>query len=732
MSYVGYQPYYDSFQLSANHPLSVELSPSALLKEVVVRDERPTDAKSSQMSAITIPVESIKSVPVLFGEADVMKAVQLMPGVQSGTEGSSGMYVRGGGPDENLFLLDGVPLYNVNHLGGFFSAFNSDAIKNVTLYKGSFPAHFGGRLSSVLDITTNNGNDQQVHGGASIGLISAKVFAEGPIVKDKTTFSVSARRTYLDFVAQPIIKYYTRRRGVKTTAGYYFYDLNGKVTHKFSDRSRLFLSYYMGDDKVYGHIKTGEMTTDLPDGSSYTDRTFLDMDYKWGNIVASARWNYMLGPKLFMNVTGAYTRYSNVFTMGFQTERDFGASVDEANVEMTYKSGINDYTARVDFDFMPNPDHNVKFGTNYIHHVFQPEVAGVNYQGGSSTAAGGPSSIDTTVGGELFRADEVNLYVEDDWSVSEKVKVNGGVAMSGFAVEGTFYPSVQPRLSGRVMLADDLSLKMGYAYTTQYLHLLSNSTVSMPTDLWVPVTARIAPMNAHQVATGLFYKLKDWCDLSVEGYYKYMDNLTEYKDGASFFSGSTNWEDKVCLGEGWAYGLEFLAQRTVGKFTGWIGYTWSKSERLFDREGETLNGGEPFPAKYDRRHDVSIVLMYKWSDRFDASLSWVYNTGNVTTLSLEDYESAEGGSVSFFESRNNYRLPNYHRLDASVNFHRNFKKGSRTINVSVYNLYNRKNPYMIYESADYHYTYAGQTYRSALVQMSLFPIIPSVSYVYKF
>jgi hypothetical protein len=728
ISYMGYQAQNHHVELKGDVKLSVALEPALELEEVTITADRMSSPKVSQMSAIEVPVEQIKLVPVMFGEADVLKAIQLLPGVQSGTEGTSGIYVRGGGPDENLFLLDGIPLYNVNHLGGFFSAFNSDALKNVTLYKGSFPAHFTGRISSVLDITTNNGNDKEWHGSGSIGLLAAKVSVEGPIIKEKTTVSLSVRRTYGDALIQPTLMLAaTQVDGMKRlNAGYYFYDLNAKVTHRFSDRSRLYGTFYMGDDKVYLRTKIGESGDD-----SFSE--WLKLGYNWGNLATAVRWNYELTPKLFMNLSGSYTRYRNDLDLGSEMELHYGyhnSLTETQEIDMSYNSGIHDLTARADFDYTPTPEHSIKFGGVFTHHIFTPEVMGAKVAYSDADTA---VSQDTTFGESKVRAQEISLYVEDDWSITEALKVNAGVALSGFAVQGTFYPSVQPRVSGRFMVTDDISVKAGYSYMTQYLHLLSSSNISLPTDLWVPVTARIAPMNSHQVAMGVFYSWKSLVDFSVEGYYKSMDNLMEYKPGSSFFGTSANWEDKVCLGRGWAYGVEFLAQKSVGKITGWLGYTWSRTWRQFDE----LNGGERFPAKYDRIHDVSLTLQYRPNDRFDVGLTWVYCTGNTATLAFhrmetnaEIYSYYAVNSVDFVEQRNNYRLPAYHRMDVSFNFHRKFTHGSRTINISVYNAYNRQNPFVIYPSTQY-YSNDG-SYKTVLMQRSLFPLLPSIAYTYKF
>ena len=736
ITFVGYEPIYDTIVLKGNTVRNYDLAPSIRLKEVVVTAQRINSHESSQMSAIEMPVEQLKAVPVLFGEADIVKAIQLLPGVQSGNEGTGGMYVRGGGPDENLFLLDGIPLYNVNHLGGFFSAFNADAVKNVTLYKGSFPARFGGRLSSVLDVTTNNGNDKEIHGNASIGFISARINVEGPIVKEKTTFCLSARRTYADFLLQPLVqRLATDVDGkAKLVAGYYFYDANAKLTHKFSDKSRLYATFYMGDDDAYTKVRTE---------SSLAEDQYLDYANNWGNIVGGLRWNYVLGPKMFMNLSASYTQYSNKMRIGIEKVATLDDGSDQVStINGDYLSTIKDLTGRLDFSYTPTPDHSIQFGTYYTQHWIRPSVASASVDYFDQIQMNSAWQLDTMMQEELVPAGEIVAFAEDDWSINDIIKVNYGLHLSGFKVQNTFYPSIQPRISGRALLGENLSFKVGYAYMSQYMHLLSTTGVSLPTDLWVPSTDRIAPMTAHQMAAGLCYNTPIGIDLSVEGYYKYMHDLVEYKDGATAFGTSIGWEDLVSLGDGWTYGVEFLAQRNFGQLTGWIAYTWSRTTHLFDRPGQELNHGNPFPAKYDRRHDLSIVLTYKITDKIDVSGTWVFSTGNTATLAMEKYPVAtddpEGylnagnmsTTLSYVSSRNNFRMPNYHRADISVNFHRQFKKKNchRTINVSVYNLYNRANPYLTYTSNQYSY----QGYSKALVQLSIFPILPSVAYTLYF
>lgn len=726
ISYIGYQTEHHNVSLRGNRQLNVQLTPSVELDEVTITAKRINSPQVSQMSAIEVPVEQLKMVPVIFGETDVLKAIQLLPGVQSGTEGMSGIYVRGGGADENLFLLDGVPLYNVNHLGGFFSAFNGDAIKNVTLYKGSFPARFSGRISSVLDIATNNGNDHEWHGGTSVGLLSAKLNVEGPIIKEKTTLSVSLRRTYGDLLLQPMIMAVsaTQTEGTGTAnAGYYFYDLNAKVTHKFSDRSRLYAMWYSGDDEAYMRVRTKYYIG---------DEEHLRLGYRWGNLATSLRWNYELTPRLFMNVTGSYTRYRQRLGLGVEEKNLEEGTTYQSEAEATLHSGINDLTGRVDFDFSPSPDHTFRFGTILTHHLFRPEVQTIR----QSTT--GEADFNRTIGEKEISAGEAALYAEDDWSINDVLKINGGMVLTGFLVQQRFYPSLQPRLSGRLLINDDLSVKAGYSYMTQYMHLLSNSNISLPSDLWVPVTAHITPMTSHQVAAGVFYTWRSIIDFSIEGYYKWMNNLLEYKPGASFLGSTAGWENMVSMGRGWAYGIEFLAQKSFGQITGWFGYTWSRTMRQFDTPGEELNGGRPFPAKYDRIHDISITLQYKPNKQFDAGITWVYSTGNTATLALQQIENNNGNywdnSLDFVESRNNFRLPAYHRMDISVNFLKQKKHGIRTWNISIYNLYNRQNPFIVYPKTEYMAMSDGQSFRSftGLYQRSLFPIMPSVSYIYKF
>jgi hypothetical protein len=750
--YTGYAPNHHSFDLNKDTIINIRINESVELKElVVIGNQNNIGVKGSQMSTIDVPISLIKTVPSLFGEKDVIKALQLLPGVKAGVEGSAGLYIRGGGADENLLMLDGVPVYNVNHMFGFFSIFNADAIKNVTLYKGSFPARFGGRLSSVVDIRMKDGDNKKLHGSFSLGLISAKINLEGPIGSENTTFNISARRTYADLLAQPFLKLAIGEEGLeKTKAGYYFYDVNVKMTHKFSDKDRIYLSVYMGDDAIYTNIRQSEVKyTDASGGVNGYETNWLKMDWKWGNIISALRWNHVISNKLFMNATCSYTRYAFDLAVGNenQTVRYSPAKETFKNTTLTYNSGIEDVSAKIDFDYSLNSFNDIKFGANYTFHRFRPGVTVAEMESNTS------GSSDTVIGDQNIISHESIAYVEDNISISSTIKANIGIHYSNFFVQSHFYNSVQPRLGLRYLVNEKLSIKAGYASMSQYIHLLSNNNVSLPTDLWVPVTKRIEPMKSQQITLGTIYNLNDLVELSVEGYYKTMDNLIEYQDGASFFGSSTGWEDKVSIGRGWAYGIEFLAQKSIGKTTGWIGYTWAKSDRLFDRPKNVLNNGNVFPTKYDKRHDLSIVVSHKFSEKIDVSATWVYSSGSAGTLSTQNYLASDipgtnptssvpgdatsvdlSGSIPYISSRNNYRYEPYHRLDVSVNFNKKLKHGSRTWNISIYNIYNQLNAFLVTVKTNATYNESTKVYtkKNTLVKTSIFPIIPSVSYCYKF
>lgn len=714
-SYVGFKPQDIIINLSRDTVINLGLEPANNLAEVTITGKNSKAAlQSTQMSMTELSSNIIEKIPALFGEVDVLKALQLLPGVKSGTEGSSGIYVRGGGPDQNLILLDGVPVYNVNHLFGFFSVFNSDAIQSVKLIQGGFPARYGGRLSSVLDIRMKEGNNQKFGVEGSIGLIASRLTVEGPIVRDKSSFIVSARRTYIDVLAQPVIAFIAKRNSqAGSTGGYYFQDFTAKINHKFSDRSRLYLSAYTGRDKAY--IKTRENETDRLQK--------MDFGLGWGNLTTALRWNYVLTPKLFSNTTLTYSKYDFLTSMNAsQTVKDTlaGESV------FSYASGIRDLTAKVDFDWQPGPNHSVKFGYGHIFHQFKPGIT--VYQMDQEDLA---AKIDTTFGNRNINAQEMDLFMEDDWQIGTRLKINAGLHGAAFKVQDSTYLSLQPRISALFMVNENWSLKAAYTHMTQHIHLLTNSTIGLPTDLWVPSTALIRPQKSVQYALGSVWNFGKGYELSIEGYYKTMDNLIEYKEGSSFFALGGNWEDKLEFGRGVAYGAEFLLRKSEGNTTGWMGYTLSWSNRKF----ENIGFGEWFPYRYDRRHDISIVVNHKFNDRIDIGATWVYGSGNAVTLPVMTYSRNVWPDpnrwpfyVNVFEGRNSYRMPAYHRLDLGINFHKEKKWGTRTWSFGAYNAYNRLNPFFMTQQMLT--TQTGFQFMQ-LKEFSLFPIIPYFSYQFR-
>lgn len=765
VSYVGYEPSeVRTLQLTEDVLLNMGLRSNTRLREVsVIGHKSISGPQSAQMSAIEVPVGQIKNIPMIAGEVDILKALQLLPGVQSGSEGSAGLYVRGGGPDENLILLDGVPLYNVNHLMGFFSVFNADAVKNVTLYKGNFPSQYGGRLSSIIDVRQNDGNTEGYHGNISVGLLAAKFNIEGPIPhieenSGTTTFNVSARRTYFDLFTTPLMGAITAGRGDGIVgAGAYFYDINAKVTHTFPDQdNKLSGSFYMGDDAVYADLTY----KDRSEGEQ--EKAKFGMHMNWGNILAALNWEHRFNARIFSNTQLSFTRYRYRVNQSLNQEVISDDEKTSFEQKMGFNSSLRDLMLQTNFCWTPSTKTNLNFGAEYTYHQFRPEVTSF-FIYSTEELAGLPLQYDTTLTDGYLHGHEAAIYVEDTWTPCSWLKMNIGARASLYGIQGKVYPSIEPRVSVRALCNKDIAIKASYSYTTQYIHLLSNSSVSLPTDLWVPVTKNIAPMHSMIVAAGISYNILDQVEASLEGYYKKSVNLLEYKEGASFFGSATSWQDKVSMGDGWSYGVELLFQRKVGPVTGWLGYTWSRTMRLFDRPGEEINYGRPFHAKYDRNHDLSLTLQYEFNRRVDISGTFVYGTGTRATLATQQYfDPITGKEIDYIPERNNYKMPDYHRLDLGVNIHfphkystwgqqeptrkqqrkiwnkpekraeheRIYQSGKyawckdaeHVLNISVYNAYCHSNPYMMIPDV-----YDGQLY-----QVSLFPILPSISYTFRF
>lgn len=709
VSFVGYNTQVFNVLLNKDITLDISLENGSLLDEIVVHGEESIEALT-QMSAISIPIEQLKKVPMLMGETDVLKTLQLLPGIQGGTEGSSGIYVRGGGPDQNLILIDGVPVYNSSHLFGFFSIFNADAINNVTVVKGGFPARYSGRLSSVIDIAMKEGNNQEIKGKASIGLISSKLTIEGPIKNEKTSFIVSARRTYIDILSRPLIKNASEGNSY---GGYFFQDLNLKVNHRFSDKDRLYLSFYGGKDKFYFRDKYEY------DFNGTTETTDDEAGIEWGNLVGALRWNHLFSPKLFGNVTATYSRYK--FDVFSSYEVSYSDNTPDERNEIRYKSGIWDYSLKFDLDYLPHPDHSIKTGAMFINHTFQPGVSAFSFTRSDQEQA------NVTLGASETSANEWALFIEDDFSLGNKMKFNIGVSSSLFSVRGKNFTSIQPRLSARFLASKSLAIKASYAQMTQFVHLLTNGGLGLPTDLWVPATDDIGPQDSWQVAVGAAKTVGEF-EISIESYYKEMNGLIDYRDGSSFLNTGENWESKVAIGSGKSYGLELLIQRKVGRLSGWVGYTLSKTTRQFDE----LNFGKEFAYKYDRRHDVSVVGVFEINDHVTLSSTWVYGTGNAISLPDSQFPVFRGQSnfyqstTEYYPERNNYRMRAYHRMDLGITHSKEKKRGVRSWSYGAYNVYNRKNPFFMgiqqKQNSD----------DREFVQYSLFPIIPYVTYSFEF
>lgn len=732
-SYVGYSEKVMRIDMRRDTVVNVALTAGETLSSSHIVARKDAGIQSTYLGAIDIPAAQIKNTPVLFGEADVLKVLQMMPGVQGGNEGFSGIYVRGGGPDENLIMLDGVPIYNVDHMLGIFSVFQPEAVKKVTLYKGSFPARYGGRISSIVDIRTNDGNMKENHGTVSIGLISDKLHLEGPIIKDKLAYSVSARGMHTALYA-PVIKMVLK----DAYANYFFYDLNGKVTWRLSDRDRFYFGAYHGRDRfVYDEKNEGEGTETFGAQTThhkYKDRT--DVGVHWGNTVGSARWNHVFNSKLFANTTLSYNRYRMVMGAGSAETDIVDGVTTTSRYHLDYHSGIRDFGIRTDFDYTPSPKHLVKFGSEYLWHTFIPErMSAVDRE-----VNGAEIQVDTTIHfadpKKKYLGHELSFYAEDDFSVGEHLTVNPGVHLSMFNTEGRTYWSLQPRVSAKFSTGTGYSFKAGYARMAQYVHLLSSAQISLPVDLWVPITKDIRPVTSDQFSVGAYYDgIKGW-EFSVEAYLKNMRNILEYKDGTLMLGTSEGWEKRVEMGEGTAKGIEFLVQKTAGKTTGWLAYTLAKTDRIFP-DG-SINNGERFPYKYDRRHCIDISVDHRFNKKWGINATWSFATGGTTTVPVRQVAviSPYGyiTDAQYVDHRNNFRIPPSHRLNIGCNLHKERRRGESIWNLSVYNAYNRMNPNFVFmdygPDYDNNGNYTGTSLK--MKKITILPLLPSVSWTRNF
>ncbi len=711
-SYVGYEPRIIDISLDSNITFNFKLVPQNYSPDevVVTGKRRDQNVRSAQMGQVDLTIEKIKQIPALMGEVDVLKALQLIPGVRNAGEGNSGIYIRGGGPDQNLIMLDDAVVYNPGHLFGFFSVFNGDAVKNLTLIKGGMPAQYGGRLSGVVDITMKDGNNREFHGEGGIGLIASRLSLQGPIQKDKSSFFISARRTYVDALIKPFIPKTNNLYG----SGYYFYDLNAKANFKLSEKDRIFFSGYFGRDVFDFNSKQRAFKTNVP----------------WGNSTATVRWNHVFNRKLFANTTVVYNDYNFKFDA---TQYDF---------RVVLSSGIRDLNAKVDFDWFPLPEHKVKYGVQYTYHTFLP-----NQFSGEQGDTELPSQ-----NVEKKFANEYAVFLQDDWEISNRLKLNGGIRWSGFEQVGPYtnytfdddgnkldsvpygkgdqvkwYNGFEPRLTMRYGINDASSIKAGVTRNLQYIHLATNSASTLPTDLWVSSTERVPPQRGWQYALGYFqnFASNKW-ETSVEVYYKSMESQIEYKEG--FTPSLADPERDFVFGKGWSYGAEFFLNKTRGRLNGWIGYSISWTWRQFP----DLNGGQKYPAKYDRRHDLSVVANYELSKKWKFGGIFVFATGNAATFP-ERFYFVDGVLTQEFGRINSYRVPSYHRADVSFTYTPkpdSKKKYKSSWVFGAYNVYSRMNPYFIFFAQDGDPLQGTQQLEA--VQVSIFPILPSVTWNFKF
>jgi len=688
-SYVGYQTIAKKCPLKEDLDLTIILSQTPIEgEEVVITDNKARkNVEQATMGVIDIPIEQVEMLPFLSGEKDLLKVIQLLPGVQAGGEGSSGFYVRGGQADQNLILMDEAIVYNPFHLAGYLSVFNSDAIRNITLHKGSFPAQYGGRLSSILDIQMKEGNNQKWTGEAAIGAISSKATIEGPIIKNRASAIVSYRRFYWDLFVKPFL-----RPGQELA--YNFQDLNAKINFKISDKDHIFLSGYYGGDRLVQGQTTPVDTTKF--------------STKWGNSTFTARWNHLFSNKLFANTSFIYSKY----------DFNIGQTLQSLSIRMS--SGIEDWNGKIDFDYFPHPKHKVKFGVNYFYHTFTP-----------SSVKGKVGTVKTETTQSKY-VHESAAYINDEWTVTDLFSLNLGLRLPFFVYKNTKYWSAEPRVTTKYQLNENASIKAGYTFMNQYSHLVSSSAISLPFDLWIPSTDTVKPQKAHQVAVGYFQNLfGDRYEGSVEIYYKHMANQIDYRQGANFYFNS-NYQKELVFGKSWSYGAEFFLRKRVGRFNGWLSYTLSWTWRQFDK----LNNNIPFPAKYDRRHNLSVVNIYKFNDRWSFASVFVFTTGN--TLTLPDgriYSPLSNNGygqvwVSDYVAKNGYRLKSYNRLDIGLRYKLNWKNVDSELHIDIYNVYNRRNPFFLYLTQERDPQSGGTKFVAK--QISLLPMIPSLTLQMKF
>lgn len=714
-------------------PVAKDTVRSFYMQEVVKTAPRIDKPRNPQMGMTVMDDNAIRNVPTLLGEPDVIKALQLQPGVSAGTEGFAGMFVRGGENDENLFLIDGCSIYHTNHLGGLFSPFNANAVSHLTFYKSAFPARYGGRLSSVTDLSMKSGDYESWHGNFTMGLTSANVSFSGPLVKDQTSLFVALRRSWLELVSVPalaIINASKKKSGEKVIAGYNFTDFNLKLSHRLRRFGTLSLLGYYGHDR----LKMGEhrFSNDGEDTDPYFHKN--ENRLGWGNMLTSLRWHLPINTLFAYNMKASYTRYQSDFRKTVETVsgREGKNGYENNGSRTESRNAIHDLSVDASLAFIPSDRTIIRLGTQYTHHRYTPEE---EIQESTSLPSGNGDNESRVI------ANEWNAYLEGDLEVFHWLRFNAGMHGSFFRVEGKQYQVFEPRVSADFRLSPVVSLKAGYARMSQFVQQVSDNYISLPTDYWLPITRNFSPLTSDQFSAGIYVSPDKKYTFSIEGYYKKMDHLLEYRDDYKDLQ-VTSWEDRLTSGSGRAYGADFQAEADFGKLHGFIGYGLMWSDRLFADQ----NGGKRFPSKYDNRHKVTLSATWKCSERVELNAGWVFMTGNRVTLSLENYSYPDGyptnivpsyphkdeEMLDYYAGKNNVRLPAYHRLDVGINIYRSLRRGRTGIwNVSLYNAYSRMNPIMI-EKNNQKQSMDGTPLAPRFRQFALFPIIPSVSYTYKF
>ncbi len=706
-AYIGYQSVQKTLFLNGNKSFNIYLSDSLFTESATVNYK--TDNTKFKPDNIHISIKTFKQFPVLFGEVDILKSLQLLPGVNAGSDGTTGLNIRGGGPDQNLILLDDVPVYNPSHIYGFISIFNSDVIQDVGLIKGGISARYGGRLSSVVDVRTIDGNNKKLKYQASIGFLSSKFSIDGPLTKNKKTTAVfSARRTYFDVLNTLANTKIFNNQFSNLYSGYYFYDANGKISHKFNKKHQLTLSFYSGIDNSF--IRNSFTLKNPQKSIKEKDRQSI----YWGNGIGSLRYNHVISPKIF----AWFIASNSTYQFGNESEYSYTEKNDSIKIENNYNykfnSKIRDWNLSYNIEYKPISWLNIKAGNGFVFHRFKREI-----NVSSNTIGSQPNTT------SQMDAIEYNAYIEFNWRLHRKIGLTTGVHYAQYNLQGVQYALPQPRLNFNYKARKNILFHAAYANSLQFLHLLTNSNASgIPIDLWLPSTRRIKPEIANIISAGVSYT-KNNLLFNIEGFNKNMDNLIEYKDQINYLGNDNNWEDKIAIGRGWAYGVEFLAEKRNGKTNGWISYTWSKNFRQF----EAINNGNIFPYKYDRRHNFSFVMTHDFNKTIDANITWVFASGANATLPTQVYYVNSGlnpnNAVYIYGERNGYKFPNYHRMDVSVNFKKNKLKYSRVWSLGAYNIYNKWNPFYI--------TPAYNSNGNREFQLvSLFPFLPSVNYKISF